>query len=238
MKRRLLLAMLLVMAVGAAAWFVHRHLTLDELIAREDQLRTWTDQHTALALVVTLVLYVVVSFVPGTAGKALVCGWLFGVWWGVLIVNLALTTTAVVTFWLGRYLFRDAIRSRWGPHLAGIDQALTRDGAFYLFALRVLHSPYTITNYLLGTTSIRTRDFWWATQLGMLPSNVIFVYAGAQLPTLRQISGDGISGIFTPGLIAAFVALSVLPLLLRSVFRSWHPTMEVADVEPRRGSTT
>jgi len=81
--------------------------------------------------------------VPATAGKALVFGWLFGLWRGFLIINVGLTIAALAMFGLSRYLFRERLRARLGAYLMRLDGLLERDGAFYLFALRMMHAPFT-----------------------------------------------------------------------------------------------
>ena len=103
-----------------------------------------------------------------------------------------------------------------------IDDAIQRDGASYLFMLRVLHCPYTITNYVCGATPMRARSFWWASQLGMLPGNIIFVYAGSRVPSVRQLADEGVGAVFSWQLVAALVLLSLLPILLRYIAGRWR----------------
>ena len=219
MKRRFMVFAALAAILVFAATLFRRHVTVAVLVAQETRVRWFLVDHPVGAFVIGLIIYMIASLAPGTTGKAIVFGWLFGFGQGVLIVNLGLTAAAMLTFLLSRYLLQDAIQSRFPLQLERLNRALEGDGAFYLFALRMAHFPYTFANYAMGATSLRARSFWWATQLGMLPSNMVFVYAGSQMPTLRHASEQGFAGVFTPGLIAAFVLMGLLPLVVRGIAR-------------------
>lgn len=231
MKYRLLALFGFVALVGTLVVLYRNYVTIDLLVEQEKSLRTWLDAHPVLGFLAGFGVYLVVCFVPGTTGKSFVVAWLFGFWQGVIQVNVALTIAAMLTFWLSRYVFREAVLSRSGASLLRIDEAISREGAFYLFSLRVLHSPYSVTNYVMGATSISSFGFWWSTQLGLLPGNIIFIYAGTQIPSIQKISEEGLTSFITPGIIAAFVALSVLPLVMRWAVRKYMPGAEKQNLK-------
>lgn len=222
MKRKAVPIIVFFACVALIAVLLQRHFTWDELIVHETTLRERIASDPIPAVMIAFGVYTLVSLVPGTTGKSLVLGWLFGVWLGTLIVNFGLTIAAIVMFFASRYLLRDAVQSRFGYQLRRIDEAIQRDGASYLFLLRVLHCPFTVTNYACGATSMRAGSFWWASQLGMLPGNVVFVYAGAQVPSLSQLAHEGAASILSWQLITALVLLSLLPIVLRYVAGRWR----------------
>jgi uncharacterized membrane protein YdjX (TVP38/TMEM64 family) len=223
MRRKHLIPVAVIAVLGIGWYLAREHFRLDVLANQETRLRTAIDAHPAASILIALLVYILLTFVPATAGKALVAGWLFGIWKGMLLVNVGLTIAAIGMFWLSRYLLRERMRSHMGIYLARLDVLLERDGAFYLFALRMMHAPYTFLNYAMGATALPTRSFWWATQLGMLPGNLLFAYAGARLPTLREAGDEGLSSVATPGLIAAFVAVGLFPLVARWTIRRLWP---------------
>jgi uncharacterized membrane protein YdjX (TVP38/TMEM64 family) len=200
----------------------HEQLSLEYLIDREQQVRRSLDEHPLLGVLGGFAIFTLVSFIPGLTGKALVVGWLFGLIVGLGIVNLGLTMVAVAQFWLARYFFRDAVQSRFGFYLYRMNEALEREGAFYVFAMRMMHFPYTLSNYALGATSLRTWSFWWATQLGLLPGNLVFVFVGSQFPSLRNLADEGPSTLVTIEITAALVVLGIAPLALRRAAARWH----------------
>ena len=191
------------------------HLTLEAVAAHETQLRQLIDRYPVRGVAVGLLLYTVVSMVPGTTGKSLVFGWFFGFWWALVQVNLGLTAAALLSFLFSRYVLRDAIQSKFGYYLDRINRALHNDGAYVVLSLRLVHAPFTFINYSMGATPIRTKTFWWSSQVGLLPGNVVFVLAGTQLPTLSELTTHGLRSVLSPEIIAAFLLMAVFPFLVR-----------------------
>jgi len=183
------------------------------LLKNDLRVRQQVEARPIIAFIVGLTAFMIVSFVPGLLGKSLGVAWLFGFWRALAIVNIGLTIVALVEFFFTRYVLRDAIQSRFGLQLRNVNQAIERDGAFYLFSMRVAHLPYTATNYLLGASSMKPLPFWLATQLGLLPGNIVFCYAGAKLPSLAEVSQHGFGQIVTPQLWIGFLLLAIVPWL-------------------------
>jgi len=237
MVRRALLLVLFLLVLVAAWSLALRFLVLDDLVAREQAVRDWLRAHRLAGLGLGFALYVLTSLVPGTAGKAVVAGWLFGFWAGLVIVNVGLTVAATISFLVVRHGLRDLVADRYRGRLARIDAAMTREGPRWLFLARILHAPYWITNHVMGATRIGLRDFCLATQLGLLPGNVVFVLAGAGAPTLSELAREGAGSLLSPGLIVGLVAVTVLPLAapraVQWAARRWHPRRPPAGYGPR-----
>ncbi|MDH3592213.1 MAG: VTT domain-containing protein [Planctomycetota bacterium] len=215
MKKKLLTLVIVVALIGVGWYLVQRYFGLETIAAQEARLRAVLTERPVAAFLIGLLVYVGLSFIPPTAGKSLIFGWLFGVWQGVLLINVGLTIAAIGMFLISRYLLRDGLRSRFTGYVARLDRVMESDGSHYLFALRMMHAPYTILNYAMGATTLKTRSFWWATQVGMLPGNILFAYAGARLPTLTEAADKGVTSIASPQLLLALVALGLFPLLVR-----------------------
>ncbi|HSG72053.1 MAG TPA: VTT domain-containing protein [Planctomycetaceae bacterium] len=233
MKRKLLILSIFGATIGAAAVLFHRYGTFEQLVRYETQVRSFLEEHAVLGLLIGFVSYFLLSLIPGTAGKSVIYGWLFGFWQGIVIVDCALTAAAVVTFLLIRSLLRESLRSRFMLVMERLDKVIERDGAFYLFALRMMHAPFTATNYAMGATSLDLKSFWWATQLGLIPGSIVFVFAGTQIPTLEEVVQQGAGAVFSTNVILALVLVGLFPLALRwSVRRYWGEKVEhIPDVK-------
>ncbi|MDQ3205203.1 MAG: VTT domain-containing protein, partial [Pseudomonadota bacterium] len=188
-------------------------LTLDNLKAQQVQLGQWVAANPWRAAAIFFAVYVAVAAasIPGAAVLTLAAGALFGFWRGLLLVSFASTIGASLAFLVARFVLRDWLRSRYRERLSKIDEGIARDGAFYLFTLRLVPVfPFFLVNLLAGLTGLRLRTFYWVSQVGMLAGTAAYVYAGTQLARV-----DSLGDVLSPGLIGAFVLLGLLPLLAR-----------------------
>lgn len=212
--RKLALLLLLAVAVGLALHFdLGRYLSLDALKAQRGALEALQAERPLAFTAGFFAVYVLVTALsfPGAAVLTLAAGALFGLGWGTLLVSLASTAGATLAFLAARYLLRDGLQARYGERLKAINAGVAREGAFYLFTLRLVPVfPFFLVNLVMGLTSIRTWTYVWVSQLGMLLGTAAYVNAGTELSQLSSLRG-----ILSPGLIGAFALLGLLPLLAR-----------------------
>ena len=210
--------LLLVVAVLIASFFlfdVGSFLTLENLKAQQAELDGWREQNPQLSLLVFFVVYVVVTALslPGAAVMTLAIGAIFGFVTGTILVSFASTIGATLAFVIARFLLRDTVQAKFGDKLKAINQGVEKDGAFYLFGLRLVPLfPFFVINLVMGLTPIRTWTFAWVSQVGMFAGTLVYVNAGTQLAKI-----DSLSGILSPGLIISFVLLGVFPLIAKKI---------------------
>jgi uncharacterized membrane protein YdjX (TVP38/TMEM64 family) len=189
--------------------------SLAELVYQEDRIRSLIALDPLGSFLVGFGIYTALSLVPGTGGKAIVYGWLFGFWQAVIIVTVGLALTGIVIFSLSRYLFRASIERRYTNFVSLMNKHLEKEGAFYLLTLRMAHAPFSIVNPVSGASRVRTWTFFWTMVVGLLPANAIWVYVGIRLPSLRDLANSGPGAFIDLPLIGALVACALLPLLIR-----------------------
>ena len=209
-------------AVGVAYWQFGDQLSLESLAKQEKALRDYQEANPILVLGVAFLVYVGVTglSLPGAAPLTLLYGWYFGWLRGVILVSFASTLGATIAFLVSRYLFRNAIQSRFGKQLEKFNESLEKEGPFYLFTLRLIPAvPFFVINAVMGLTKIKTLTFWWVSQLGMLAGTVVFVYAGSSVPNLTELADKGAEAAFTTTQIiqifVAFAFIGILPLAAR-----------------------
>lgn len=214
-KKILLLAIL---AVAVGLFFgldLGHYLSLEWLKSRQVEIEAWRAAQPFAAAAIFFATYVVVAVLslPGAVWMTLAGGAIFGLGWGTLIVSFASSIGATLAFLAARFLLRDWVAARFGERLSAIDAGIRREGAFYLFALRLVPLfPFFVINLLLGLTAMKARTFYWVSQLGMLPGTLVYVNAGTQLAKL-----DSLSGIVSPDLLLSFALLGVFPLIARKI---------------------
>ncbi|MBA6419332.1 FAD-dependent oxidoreductase [Pseudomonas sp. 5Ae-yellow] len=226
------LAVLLAIVALVAAFFVfdlNQYFSLDAIKAQQQALNTQVIENPLIAGGIFFVVYVLVTALslPGAALMTLAGGALFGLGWGLVIVSFASSLGATLAMLISRFLLQDWVQQRFGRRLKPLNEGIEREGAFYLFALRLVPAfPFFMINLAMGLTHIKARTFWWVSQLGMLPGTFVYVNAGRELSQL-----DSLGGILSPGLIGAFVLLGLFPLIARKildqvkarrVYRGWQ----------------
>lgn len=215
MKKTGLLIVIAAFIVGFFYFDLHQLLTLEGLKSGLDQFETWRAESPLFVGGAFLLLYVVVTALslPGAAIMTLAAGALFGLGWGLLIVSFASSIGATLAFLVSRYLLQNTVQKRFGDRLKAINEGVEKDGAFYLFTLRLVPLfPFFLINLLMGLTTIRAVTFYWASQVGMLAGTFVFVNAGTQLGQLESLSG-----ILSPSLLFSFVLLGVFPLFAKKL---------------------
>lgn len=214
--KKAILAFILIAAI--AAYFVFdlgQVLSLENFKASQADIVAAKDASPFLYITGFFILYVAVTglSIPGAAIMSLVAGALFGVVAGTIIVSFASTIGATLAFLSARFVLRDWVQGKFGERLRAIDDGLEKDGAFYLFTLRLIPVfPFFVINLLMGLTRIKTRTFFWVSQLGMLPATVVFVNAGTQISRI-----DSTAGLLSPTLIASFAALALFPWVAKGI---------------------
>jgi len=207
------LALLLLFLAAAAAFFAfggQRLLSLDNLRQLQAGLQAAYAANPVSTGLLFFAAYVAVTglSLPGAAVLTLAAGAIFGLAWGTLIVSFASSIGATLAFLAARFVLRDWVQARFGARLKGVNEGFAREGAFYLFALRLVPAiPFFAINLLMGLTPMRAGTFYWVSQLGMLAGTIVYVYAGAQLGEFR----------LSAGLIVAFAALGLFPLAAKKL---------------------
>ena len=192
-----------------------RYLSLDYLKQSQAYFTEIYTRQPLLVAGVYFVIYVVATALsfPGATILTLAGGAIFALGWGLLIVSFASCIGATLAFLAARFVLRDSVQNRFSQRLDEINKGIEKDGAFYLFTLRLVPLvPFFVINLVMGLTRMKTWTFYWVSQLGMLAGTAVYVNAGTQLGKIESLKG-----ILSPGLIGSFVLLGIFPLLARKV---------------------
>lgn len=208
-KRLVLIALFAAALTTWIALDLGQYLTLETLKAQKDAIDAFYHANPLLVLAAFFAIYVILTAlsVPGAAIMTLAAGAIFGLATGTVLVSFASSIGATLAFLASRYLFRDAVQARFGARLRPVNEGMARDGAFYLFSLRLVPVfPFFMVNLVMGLTPIRTWTYYWVSQVGMLLATIVFVNAGTQLAQVETLAD-----IVSPGLLASFAALGLIP---------------------------
>jgi pyruvate/2-oxoglutarate dehydrogenase complex dihydrolipoamide dehydrogenase (E3) component/uncharacterized membrane protein YdjX (TVP38/TMEM64 family) len=212
--RRILL--LIAIATLVAAFFAFdlgQYLTLEYFKTQQAAIDAYRQAHFWQTVMVFFAIYVAVTglSLPGAALMTLVAGAIFGLLWGTLIVSFASTLGATLAFLVSRFLLRNMVQSRFADRLQAVNRGIAKDGALYLFTLRLVPAfPFFVINLVMGLTPIRPLSFYWVSQVGMLAGTVVYVNAGTQIAQIESLRG-----ILSADLIVSFTLLGLFPLIAK-----------------------
>lgn len=176
-------------------------------------------EHTFAVIAGYFLLYVTVTALalPAATIISLVGGAMFGLFTGVIVISFASTIGATLAFLLSRYLLRDYVQSKFGDKLERINEGIEKEGAFYLFTLRLIPIfPFFAINTAIALTPMRIFTYYWVSQVGMFPATVVYVNAGKELGQI-----DSLSGLVSPSLIISFAIIGIFPLVMKKLL-GWY----------------
>lgn len=190
-------------------------LTLDYLKQNQVRFQEYYSQNTALTIGLFSLVYIVVTSLslPGATVLTLAAGALFGLWVGVLIVSFSSTIGATLAFLSSRFLLRGYVENKFKKHIDPINRGIEKDGAFYLFTLRLIPLfPFFVINLVMGITKIKTIKYFFVSQIGMLAGTFVYVNAGLQISSINSLAG-----ILSFKLMGSFVLLGLFPLIAKKI---------------------
>ena len=215
-----IIAAVLFSAVAVTMLLLRTQLSLNNLVELESTLADFRDSHPLLIYGLAFVIYVGVTALslPGATIMSVMCAWLLGFWHGLILVSFASTTGATLAFLVTRYLLREWANARFGSRLKTFKESLDKEGAFYLFTLRLIpYVPFFIVNAVMGLTNMRVRTFWWVSQIGMIPGTCLYLSLGSNLPKLSELSEEGLKSVLKWQFLAAFVLIGIFPIVAKRI---------------------
>ncbi len=227
--KRILFLVVFVVLVTAAGLLLRTLPNWEWLLAHEQVLRRQVDQAPLASWCMGLMIYFLLSLIPGLTGKSVVIGWLFGFFAGLLMVEIGLTAAAILSFFIGHFAFGQFATSHWRRRLRVFRRRFSRDGLTYLLLLRLAHAPFSLVNYTAGATRVPLALFAWTTLLGILPGSAVFVFVGSRMPSLSVLAEQGVWALLDHRLFLALLASACLPygvkLLVNRLSRRLHPAV-------------
>ncbi len=215
MKKILILAVVVALIVIYFAFDIGQYLDLGYFKQQQDRIMAYREHFPIRAAAYFMIAYILITglSLPGAAVATLVGGAIFGLLYGTILVSFASVIGASCAFLVSRHILRDAIQSRYADRLRTINEGIKKDGAVYLFTLRMVPLfPFFVINLVMGLTPMRLGMFFVVSQIGMLPGTIVYVNAGTQLAKIESIGS-----ILSPGLIASFVLLGIFPLISKKI---------------------
>ncbi len=226
--KKIAIACIVVGLIAAFKFFdLGQYLSLSYIKASQEKFEIMYAEHRATVIAGYMVIYILATSLslPGAVVLTLAGGALFGLWVGTLVVSFSSAIGATLACLVSRFLLRDLVQSRFGDKLSTVDRGIEKDGAFYLFTLRLIPVfPFFVINLVMGLTKLPLLTFYWVSQLGMFPGTLVYVNAGKELAKI-----DSPSGILSPGVIFSFVLLGLFPITAKKILAFYKSKRRLTD---------
>lgn len=191
-------------------------LSLEMIKQRYEDLQLLIDARPLFYYLLFFIAYIIVTALalPISLLKTLLAGALFGLLPGVILTSFASTIGSTLCFLLSRYLFRDFVQGKYEKYLSKVNQGIKEEGLLYLLFLRLSPIfPFFVINLTFGLTHMKWSNFYWISQIGMLPATILFVNAGNQLAQINNVQD-----ILTLKVIISLSALGLLPIITKRIY--------------------
>jgi len=224
-KKKIVILVIVVSLIAAFKVFdLGQYLTLSFLKESLDKFDDLYEKHTVLVIAGYFIIYVLTTSLslPGASPLGVVGGALFGFWVATLVVSFASTIGATLACFMSRFLLRDWVQSKFSDKIAKVNEGIEKEGAFYLFTLRLIPLfPFWMINLVMGLTKMPLLKFYWVSQIGMLPGTMVFVNAGKELAKIESVKG-----IFSPSLIISFALIGIFPIAVKKLVSFYRKRKE------------
>ncbi len=213
LSRLLLLSVIATLVTAFFALDLGQYFTLDYVKQQQQIVTEYYEAHRWQTIALYMLVYIMVTALslPGAVVMTLLGGAVLGLVTGTIVISFASTIGATLAFLVSRFLLREYVQSRFADKLHAINQGIEKDGAFYLFTLRLIPLfPFFMINLVMGITPLKTWRYYLVSQVGMLPGTLVYVNAGVQLGSLESLAG-----ILSPPLLLSFALLGLFPLLAK-----------------------
>ena len=214
-KKLMLTTLITIVLILLILFDLHHYLTLEHLKSSKDNLNAYYQDNPLIVLGTFFLIYLTSATfsIPGATVLTLAGGNLFGLVAGTIVVSFASTIGATLAMLISRLMLKDWVQNHFAVQMGTINSGILKEGAFYLFTLRLLPAvPFFVINLVMGFTPMRTVTFFWVSQLGMLPATLVYINAGSELGKVQTIDD-----ILSSSLIISFLLLGIFPLLIKKI---------------------
>ena len=231
-KIKIILGLFYLILVSLFLYFFFTKFTLDELTSYEfikNNKEYFFNLKQSNLIFLSLIFLFSTIFWIMMAGfgspVALLGGFIFGKWLGVIIVVLGLSFGSTFLYIFGNYFLKDFIREKFLIKYKKLEIKFKKSEFFYLLIYRFIGGiPFALANVLPCIFNVKVKNFFWATLLGIIPQIFLVVSIGSGIEKVidQNLQAPKITDlIYSPEIyipILAFALLIILTIIARKIF--------------------
>ena len=153
-------------------------------------------------------------------------GFVFGKWWGILIVLTSTTIGASLLYMLVGFFFRTSIKEKLAPKFSKLKEFFVKNDILYFMSFRFIGgggTPYAIQNILPILFNMSVKNYIIATFIGSMPSMFVTVALGSGIENIidQNASLSITNVLLSPEIylpIIGFFIILIVALLIKKFY--------------------
>ena len=231
-KVKLFIGLFYLLLLGVFLYFIFSKFSIQEITSYEfiknnrDYFFNLKQSNIFLLSIVYILCTIIWVFAAGFGSPvALLAGFIFGKWIGSLIVLIGLSIGATLLYLFANYFFKNLIKEKFLIKFQNLEEKFKKSEFIYLLIYRFIGGiPFAISNVLPCIFNVKTKNFFWATFIGILPQIFLICSLGSGLqklidqnleaPSMMELISS--KDIYIPLII--FAILLIITIFLRKKF--------------------
>jgi len=153
-------------------------------------------------------------------------GFVFGKWWGIIIVLTSITIGATLLYMLVGFFFREAIKEKLAPKFSKLKEFFIKNDILYFMSFRFIGgggSPYAVQNVLPILFDMSVKNYVIATFVGSMPSMFVIVALGSGIEKVidQNVELSVSTVLFSPEIYIPIIAFFII-LFIAFVIRKFY----------------
>jgi uncharacterized membrane protein YdjX (TVP38/TMEM64 family) len=231
-KVKITLGLFYLLVVSSFLYFFLSKFTLEELTSYEF-IKNNRDyffglKQTNLFLISLIFIFLTILWVlmAGFGSPvALLAGFIFGKWFGTIILVLGLSVGATILYIFGNYFLKEVIKEKFLDRFKNLEIKFKKSEFIFLLVYRFVGGiPFAIANVLPCLFNVKIFNFFWSTLIGIIPSTFLMVSIGSGIEKIinQNLEAPGLLEIiYSPDIympMIAFLALIIITIVTRKIF--------------------
>tara|TARA_B100000767_G_scaffold247195_1_gene247327 strand:- start:133 stop:852 length:720 start_codon:yes stop_codon:yes gene_type:complete len=188
-KIKIILGLFYVIVVSSFLYFLFSHFSLEDISSikiiqsNADKLNELKNNNLFYLAILFFIFVVLWVFLLGFGSPvALIGGFIFGKWFGTIIITLSLSTGALLLYLTGKYLFYDFLKKKLLNRFQKFEKMFSKNHFYVMIIFRFIgFVPFFIANLLPVVFNINIKNYFFGTIIGILPSIFIISSLGSGL---------------------------------------------------------
>ena len=159
---------------------------------------------------------------------ALLSGFIFGKWFGLLFAAIGMTIGATLLYMFANYFLKEMIRDKFLNRFRKLEEKFRKSEFLYLLIFRFVGGiPFQIQNVLPCIFDVKISNFFWSTLIGLIPSLFLIISIGSGLEEIinQNLEAPSILDLITSPsiyipMIAFFVLLGVTIFFRKTFYKN------------------